>query len=305
MWALLKATWQNFVEDECPRLAASLAYYTFFAMPALLVSLVFFAGLVINDEKAVTLRLREHLEETIGASGAEQLSSILQNASAPRKSWTGWLVGMSMLVLGASGALVELQTALNRAWGVTADTTHKGFGPLVKKRLLSLGLLVGIALLLLASLVASWALAAFGEWLDAWQLAWLPSQTMRALHTAASMAIFTLLFAALLHFLPDAHVPWSDVWLGAAATAVLFWVGQWMLSVYLGWSKPTSAYGAAGSLALVLLWIYYSALIFLFGAEFTQALAQRRGKRAAPVAGAKRVDRQSAKEFSQPSVPAT
>jgi membrane protein len=109
---------------------------------------------------------------------------------------------------------------------------------------------------------------------------------MRVLHTAASLAIFVLLFATLLRFLPDADLSWSDVWWGAAATAALFWTGQWALSLYLGWSKPTSAYGAAGSLALVLLWIYYSSLIFLFGAEFTQALARHRGRRVVPMKGA-------------------
>jgi membrane protein len=303
MWTTLRATWQNFRADECPRLAAALAYYTFFAMPALLVTVVYFAGLVVEKE-AVEGRLREHLVETVGDAGAEQIAAILKNASQPRKSWSAWFIGMAMLLVGASGALAELQTALNRAWGVKPDPNQNAFKDLIKKRLLSVALLVGIALLLISSLVASWALAAFGHWLDAQELNWIPSHTMRILHTGASLAIFTLLFAALLHFLPDADVPWSDVWLGAFVTAVLFWIGQWALSVYLGWSKPTSAYGAAGSLALVLLWIYYSSLIFLLGAEFTQALAELRGKRAAPVPGARKVERQTAGDSSQHSMAA-
>jgi membrane protein len=290
MWTTLRVTWRNFRDDECPRLAAALAYYTFFALPALLVTVVFFAGLVVERE-AVTGRLQEHLMQTVGEVGAQQIAGILQNASQPRKSWSGWLIGFVMLLVGASGALSELQTALNRTWGVQPDPNQSAVQSLIKKRLLSLALIVGIALVLIASLIASWALAAFGEWLDAQALTWLASHTMRILHAAASLAIFTLLFGALLHFLPDAEVAWSDVWIGAAVTALLFWIGQGALSLYLGWSKPTSAYGAAGSLALVLLWIYYSALIFLLGAEFTQALAERRGKRAAPVAGAKRVGR--------------
>ena len=285
MWTVLRATWQNFSADECPRLAAAMAYYTFFALPALVVALVFVAGTLIQDENAATLQLHEQLVATMGETGAEQVSTMLENASRRQKSWLGWAIGMGMLLLGATGALGELQTALNRAWGVK-PTPGGMIRELLTKRLLSLALLVGIAVLLIVSMAASWALAAFGQWLDGQQLGWLPSQTMRLLHTGVSLFIYTVLFAALLHFLPDAHVPWADVRIGAAVTAILFWVGQWALSVYLGWSKPTSAYGAAGSLALVLLWIYYSSLIFLWGAEFTQALAEYRGKRAAPVAGA-------------------
>lgn len=289
MWIVLRRTWQNFSEDECPRLAAALAYYTFFALPALLVALVFVAGTIIQDQNAVTRQLQDQLVATIGDTGAEQISAILKNATVRKASWSGWLIGMGMLLLGASGALGQLQTALNRAWGVEA--VPGGFKRLVIKRLLSLGLLAGIAVLLVLSLVASWALAAFGQWLDGLQLGWLSSQTMRLLHIGLSLVVYTGLFAALLQFLPDARVPWSDVWIGAAATAVLFWLGQWGLSLYLGLSEPTSAYGAAGSLALVLLWIYYSSLIFLLGAEFTQALAEHRGHRAVPDAGAQEAKR--------------
>ncbi len=290
MWTVLKTTWQNFSDDECPRLAAAVAYYTFFALPALVVALVFLAGTIIQDQNAATLQLQEQLVATMGKTGATQVSTMLENASRRQRSWSGWLIGMGMLLLGATGALGELQTALNRAWGVKPKPGGL-IRQLLTKRLLSLALLVGIAILLIVSMAASWALAAFGQWLDGQQLGWLPSQSMRLVHTGVSLVIYTVLFAALLHFLPDAHVPWADVWIGAAVTAVLFWVGQWALSVYLGWSKPTSAYGAAGSLALVLLWIYYSSLIFLLGAEFTQALAEHRGKRAAPVSGAQRQSR--------------
>lgn len=291
MWRIVRATWEDFQADECPRLAAALAYYTFFALPALLVSVVFFAGIVLNDRQAVSDRLQEHLEETIGQTGAEQLAGILQAASAPSKSWAAWIVSLGMLLLGASGALLELQTALNRAWEVKADGSRHWVWRLLTKRLMSLGLVVLIALLLLASVLASWALAAFGQWLDAQAVIRLPSEALRGLHTGAALMIYALLFATLLRFLPDARIPWGDVWLGAAATSVLFWLGQWGLSVYLGLSQPTSAYGAAGSLALVLLWIYYSALIFLLGAEFTQVLAQRQGKKAAPERGAMRAER--------------
>jgi membrane protein len=283
---VLSQTFREFVEDECPRLAASLAYYTFFSLPALLVAIVYIAGLLV-DRGDVEDRLRSHFEETIGTSGADQMTAILKNASQPKQSLPGWIVGMGMLLLGATGALQELQTALNRAWHVEPDPRQGGVRQFLFKRLLSLILLLGIAILLIASLALSWGLAAFGQWIDAHPSVWLSSQVVGWLHTGLSVAVITLLFAALLRFLPDAHVDWSDVWIGAVVTALLFWLGQWVLRLYLTWSAPTSAYGAAGSLALVLLWIYYSALIFFFGAEFTHVLSQRRGKHTAPARGAR------------------
>lgn len=286
MWAVLSQTFREFVEDECPRLAAALAYYTFFSLPALLVVIVYVGGLLV-DRAAVAERLKSHFEETIGRTGAEQMTAILQNASRPEHSLRGWVVGTAMLVLGATGALQELQTALNRAWGVEPDPKQGGLRTFFMKRMLSLTLLLGIGLLLTASLAVSWGLAAFGHWIDAHPYVWLSSHVIGWLHTLLSLVIITLLFAALLKFLPDAKVDWTDVWLGSVVTALLFWLGQWVIGKYLTWSHPTSAYGAAGSLALVLLWIYYSALIFFFGAEFTHVLAQRRGKFTSPVDGAR------------------
>lgn len=277
MWQVFARAGQNFVADECPRLAASLAYYTFFALPALLVTIVFIAGSLLNNAAAVQSQLKQHFEETIGATGAKQLIEILQNASAPTASWHGWLIGMAMLVIGATGALTELQTALNRVFGVSAGAPHGTLLRMLLKRLLSLGLLIAIALLLSASLLVSGALEAFGDWVDFEKLGWLPASTMSTLHAVLSLAIIALLFAAVVKFLPDAKVDWTDVWSGAVLTTALFWAGQWLLCEYLSWSRPTSAYGAAGSLALVLLWIYYSALILFFGVEFTQAKGECRG----------------------------
>jgi membrane protein len=290
MWGLISQTFREFMEDECPRLAAALAYYTFFSLPALLVAIVFIGGLLV-DQQSVANRLRVHFEETIGPKGAEQMTAILQNASRPQKSWHGWLVGIAMLLIGATGALQELQTAVNRAWQVQPDPNRSAYLGFLMKRLLSLGLLMVIALLLIASLAVSWGLSAFGQWIDSHPSAWLNSSAIAWMHTSLSVVLITLLFAALLRFLPDAEVAWSDVWIGAAVTALLFWLGQWALGMYLAWSQPTSAYGAAGSLALVLLWLYYSALIFFLGTEFTQVLTRRRGKHVAPSPGARPAQR--------------
>jgi len=291
MWAVVSQTFREFNKDECPRLAASLAYYTFFSLPALLVLIVMIAGIVlVNHDKDIEARLRAHFEETIGSEGAEEIAKIVENArqaSHPKESGPGWVVGIGMLLLGATGALQELQTALNRAWHVEPDPRQGGFRRFLLKRLLSLALLLGIAVLLIASLAISWGLAAFGQWIDGHPNQFLTSRVIGWLHAGVSLLIITILFTALFRFVPDAQIDWSDAWWGAVVTTVLFWAGQWALGQYLAWSKPTSAYGAAGSLALVLLWMYYSAMIFFLGAEFTHALAQQRGKRIVPIRGAR------------------
>src|SRR5262245_6040311 len=294
MWAVVSQTFREFLDDECPQLAAATAYYTFFALPALLVLIVMAAGIVlVNHDKEIEARLRTHFEETTGPEVAEEIANIVKNArklSHPKESGPGCAIGIGMLLLGATGALRELQTALNRAWHVEPDPQQGGFRYFLLKRLMSLALLLGIAVLLIASLAISWGLTAFGHWIDAHPNVLLTSRVIAWLHSGASLIVFTLLFAALFRFLPDAKVDWSDAWSGAVVTTVLFWLGQWALGHYLAWSKPTSAYGAAGSLALVLLWMYYSAMIFFLGAEFTHALAQQQGKQVVPIRGARLAD---------------
>jgi len=294
MWAVVSQTFREFLDDECPQLAAATAYYTFFALPALLVLIVMAAGIVlVNHDNDIKARLRAHFEETTGPEVAEEIAKIVENArklSHPNESGPGWAIGIGMLLLGATGALQELQTALNRAWHVEPDPQQGGFRYFLLKRLISLALLLGIGALLIASLAISWGLKAFGQWMDTHPSVWISSHLTGWLHMSASLVIFTLLFAALFKFLPDAKVDWSDAWSGAVVTTVLFWFGQWALGHYLAWSKPTSAYGAAGSLALVLLWMYYSAMIFFLGAEFTHALAQQKGKQVVPIRGARLAD---------------
>jgi len=287
MWSIISRTFNEFVEDECPRLAAALAYYTFFSLPALLVAIVYVGGWLVHNDEAVQERLVGHFEETMGREGAEQITSIIQHATNRQYSGIGWLIGTAMLILGATGALTELQTALNRAWSVEPDPSQGGVRQFFSKRMLSLAMLLGIAVLVTASLAISWGLSAFGHWLDSHPEMRIGSNVMGWLHTAVSLAVITVLFATMLKYLPDAQIDWSDVWFGALVTAVLFWLGQSVLGLYFAYAKPTSAYGAAGSLALVLLWMYYSAMIFFLGAEFTQVLASARGKYNPPRRGAR------------------
>ncbi|HZN34681.1 MAG TPA: YihY/virulence factor BrkB family protein [Pirellulaceae bacterium] len=294
MWKTLSETVNEFLQDECPRLAAALAYYAIFSLPALLVVVISIAGLVVNKQ-AATDRLIAHVSEAMGPRTAENLQTILDQAHLPGHGLWGSLVGAAVLLVGASGVLLELQTALNRAWGVQPDPKQSGWRAFVLKRVLSLGMLLGVAFLLLTSLVASWLLAEFGQWIDAHAPAGLSSRVIWALNAALSLSIITLLFAAILKFLPDAKIAWSDVWAGALATSVLFVLGKFGLGLYFAWADPTSAFGAAGSLALLLLWIYYSAMILFFGAEFTQVLARQHGKRVVPEAGAAHLPAASSK----------
>jgi len=286
MRATISQTFREFLDDECPRLAASLAYYTFFALPALLVVIVQ-VGTVIFQRDDIQTRLQAHFEETIGSEGAKQLTDILNYAITHEQRGWGWFIGTGMLLLGSTGALGELQTALNRAWGVEPDPKQGGVRGFIIKRLLSLALLLGIAVLLIASVVLSGLLATFSRWIDDHPNAFVNSHALGWMHTGVSVVIFTVLIAAVFRFFPDAEIDWSDVWAGAVVTTLLFWLGQWGLGLYLSYSKPTSAYGAAGSLALVLLWMYYSAMILFLGAEFTEVLALRRGKTIVPIRGAR------------------
>jgi len=287
MWRVIQETFTEFWADECPRMAAALAFYTVFALPALLTFTILVAASVVDREQ-ITSRLNSHLQEAMGPAEAQQLQDLLAQAQQPGRGWWAGLIGVVVLVVSATGALEELQTALNRAWRVAPNPQHSGYKALVWKRLISLALLIGIAGLLLASLVAGWALALFGEWIGLHLPSWLSTQAIWLLNSLISLGMVTVLIAAVFKFMPDVRLAWSDVWLGAAVTAVLFVVGKMALGLYFSTSAPASAYGAAGSLALVLLWIYYSAQVLLLGAEFTNVWARRRGRRVQPEAGAQR-----------------
>jgi membrane protein len=283
MWSILRQTIDEFQKDECPRLAAALAFYTVFSLPALVIAIVTITGFIVGRDVAES-RLLAYVEETTSSAVKSQIESVLKEAHKHDRA-KSWLAGMAVLLAGATGALVEVQTALNRAWNVEADPKKSTWATFIIKRLFSLGMLLAIAFLLLVSLVVSWAISEFGQWIDAYAPAWLSAHIIGVINFLVSLAIIMLLFAAILKYMPDVRLAWRDVWAGAAVTAILFVLGKTGMGIYLAWSNPTSAYGAAGSVALVLLWIYYSAMILFLGAEFTQVLAQRRGTHVEPQAG--------------------
>ena len=292
MFALLKKTFEEFNRDECPRMAAAMAYYAVFSLPALLVVVISIAGLIAGRDATVA-SLTSYFEDALGRQGAEQVATMIEQAGKPGRGIVASAIGLVVLLVGASGVMLELQTALNRAWGVAPDPKQSAVQSFIVKRVLSFGMLLGIVFLLLASLVVSWLLNAFANIVNEWAPRWLSANVLEGIHIAAAFAVITLLFAALLKYVPDATVNWNDVWVGAAVTAALFVLGKFALGVYLSYSNVTSTYGAAGSLILILLWVYYSAMILFFGAEFTQVWAARRGHEATPEPGAVELPRVS------------
>ena len=289
---VLKQTFQEFSEDESTVLAASLAYYMVFSLPPLLFLVILLAGSLFGEE-AVQGRISDEISALIGPGAAEQVETMIQHASE-RASGGGWglVLGLGALAFAATGVFVQLQSALNRAWGVKPDPNQGGVKSFLSKRLVSLGMILAIVFLMLVSLVLSAIVTAAGDSIlqvfpDA-----LSATALQALNLGVSIVLFTLLFAAIYQIMPDADVAWRDVWVGAAVTALLFSIGKFAISLYLGSSNPGDMYGAAGALAVIMLWIYYASIILLLGAEFTQVWARRYGSRIRPSQGAVRVLRE-------------
>jgi membrane protein len=274
LWHVTVSAAQDWWEDNCLRLAASLAYYTALSLAPLLLLLVGVTGLVLGREQ-VGGQLAAQLESLMGPAGRDLVNSILTTSSPEGGAWAT-VVGLATLVLGATAVFGELQTTMNLIWEVRpapTDGVWAGIWAWLRERVFSLAIVFALAFLLLISLVVSAALA------GAAALVWGPDQTLlsRLLELAVSLAVLTLGFALLFKYVPDAEVRWGDVWLGGFATAILFTLGKTAIGYYLGYASVGSAYGAAGSMIVLLVWVYYSALIVFFGAEFTQAWATRHG----------------------------
>lgn len=273
-WSVLKQTFVEWQRDKVSRLAAALAYYTAFALAPVLVIVIAIASFLF-ERSTVQNRIIEQLQGLLGPDGAKLVEGMLTSAQA-NEGGGFWptVISVTLLIVGASGLFVQLQDALNTVWNVE-PRPDAGLWGLIRNRLLSFGMLLSIGFLLLVSLMLSAGLAAvsslFGDALFGWDLGW------RILNTIVSFGVITLLFALIYKVLPDATVSWSDVWIGSAMTALLFTIGKSLIGLYLGSSSVASAYGAAGSFVVLLLWIYYSAQILLFGAEFTQVYANRFG----------------------------
>ncbi len=287
---VIQKTVREFVDDDCPSMAAALAYYTIFSLPPLLVVIITVAGMTLGPE-AVEGRIAAQIRGLIGPQAAVQVQTMIRNASegVAGGSPAAWL-GVAALVFAATTAFAQLQAALNRAWEVQPDPQAGGLKNFLAKRVLSFGMILAIAFLLLVSLALSTALAAIG---DQWGGTQLSAPLLQAANFFISLLVISALFTAMFKVLPDADITWRDVWVGGTATGLLFVVGKSLIGLYLGTADVGSTYGSAGSLALILLWIYLTSMILLLGAEFTQVWARRYGTRIQPSKGAVRVIRQA------------
>ncbi|HEY5898458.1 MAG TPA: YihY/virulence factor BrkB family protein, partial [Burkholderiales bacterium] len=273
---LLKQTATSWSEDYAPSMGAALSYYTLFSIAPLLLIIIGIAGFVFGED-AARGAIVDQLAGLIGADGAQAVEGLLQAANRPRQGMVATLVGLVTLLLGAMTVFGELQNALDRIWRAPARQKAKGWWTILRTRVLSFGMVLGMAFLLTVSLVLSAALAALGKWWGAAFAGW--EVFAHLLDIALSFGLVTVMFALIYRYIPRVHVAWHDVWVGAAVTSLLFAVGKFAIGLYLGKSAVASTFGAAGSLVVLILWVYYSAQIFLFGAEFTWVYAHELGSR--------------------------
>ncbi|MGK6307913.1 YihY/virulence factor BrkB family protein [Variovorax sp. DT-64] len=271
---LFRQAFLSWKADYAPSMGAALAYYTVFSVAPLLLIVISVAGLVFGEE-AARGEIMNQLSGLMGEEGARAVQGMLEAVNKPKEGIFATVIGVALLLLGASTVFGELQDALDRIWRAPARDSSKGLFNLLRVRLLSFSMILCIGFLLMVSLVASAALAALGKW-------WAPvfggwAALAQAVNFFFSFVIVTVAFAMIYKIMPRVRVQWRDVWIGAAVTALLFTVGKHLIGLYIGKTGVASGYGAAGSLVVVLVWVYYSAQIFLLGAEFTWVYAHKYG----------------------------
>jgi membrane protein len=270
---MLKDSVRAWLADYAPSMGAALSYYTIFSIAPLLIIVIAIAGLAFGAQ-AASGAIFEQMRGMVGDSGATAIQGLVQSASKPAASVFAALTGIITLVLGATSVLGELQSALDRIWRAPPAVGGRWWR-MLRTRLLSFGMILVIGFLLLVSLVLSAALVAIGDWWGPWfgKMRWL----FEALNFALSFAVVTALFAMIYKMLPRVRIAWRDVWIGAAVTALLFTAGKFLIGLYIGKSGVSSGFGAAGSVVVLLVWVYYSSQIFLLGAEFTAIYTYRHG----------------------------
>jgi membrane protein len=285
IWRLLKETFKEWNDDNASRLAAALSYYTIFSLAPLLIIAIAIAGAVFGDEAASGEIVRQ-IQGLVGKAGAEVIQTALENAQKPDTRNIASIISVGVLLFGASNVFAQIQDALNTIWEVEPKP-GRSFLLTLRKRFLSFAMVAGVGFLLLVSLIVNTALEAMLKYFNnllpgfgwLWQIG----------NFAVSFAVITLLFALIYKFIPDAKIAWNDVWIGSAMTSLLFVIGKSLLGLYLGNSSFGSAYGAAGSLIVLLAWINYAAQIIFFGAEFTQVYASKYGSRIVPDENSRKV----------------
>jgi membrane protein len=289
LWGLARESAWAWIDDYAPSMGAAIAYYTVFSLAPLLIIVIAIAGLVFGAD-AARGEIVGQLRGLIGQDGAMAVQGLLKSASRPATNALASIVSLGTLALGATSIFSELQNDLDRIWRAPATQLATGLWALVRSRLLTFGMIMAIGFLLLVSLVVSAGLSALGKWWGPYFGAW--ESVLQVVNFVVSFAIITALFAMVYKILPRVHVAWRDVWVGALVTSLLFNIGKLAIGLYLGKSGVASGFGAAGSIVVLLVWVYYSSQIFLYGAEFTWVFAHRHGSRAS-----------TAQPVSAPAVP--
>ncbi|HYN00017.1 MAG TPA: YihY/virulence factor BrkB family protein [Aestuariivirgaceae bacterium] len=278
LWELAKASVLAWNNDYAPSMGAAIAYYTLFSIAPLLIIVTAIAGFFFGEEAAQG-EIFGQIRGLLGEEGALAIQGLVKSASEPAEGFLALLIGIVAMVIGATAVFGELQSAMDRIWRAPAAQQSGGIMGLFRARLFAFGMVLGVAFLLLVSLVVSAGISALGALWSAvfggWEL------VLQIVNIVVSLIIFTGVFAMIYRFLPRISVSWRDVWTGAAITSVLFVIGKFLIGLYIGSSGVVSGFGAAGALAALLIWVYYSAQIFLLGAEFTWAHAHKYGSRAA------------------------
>lgn len=276
VWALLRQTAASWLGDYAPSMGAALAYYTLFSLAPLLLIVIAVGGLVFGEE-AARGEIEIQLRALMGDGGARAVQDLLASVRKPAEGSLATVVGVVLLLLGATSVFAELQDALDRIWRVPVRQQTRAWRALVRARLLSFGMILAIGFLLMVSLVFSAVLATLGRWIEPIFGGWYALATLT--NSVLGFAMVSTMFALIYKVMPRARVQWKDVWTGALFTALLFNFGKYLIGLYIGRSGVVTGFGAAGSLVVLLLWVYYSAQIFLVGAEFTWVYANTYGSR--------------------------
>lgn len=296
-WTLLKRTSLEWWTDKAQQLGAALSFYTMLSLAPLILLIIGAVGMFIGRDAAQSALL-DQVQQMVGAEGSEAIAEIIQNSQEPAANLLAMILGGVTLFVGATGVFGQLQDSLNTIWEVEPKP-GRGVWGMVKDRFLSFSMVLGMGFLLLVSLALSAAIAAMGSYFEHL----VPDAAPALLHVGqlvVSLILFTLLFAMMFKLLPDVKMAWSDVWIGAAITALLFAIGKFLIGLYVGKSAVGSTYGAAGSFVVLLIWVYYSSQILFFGAEFTQVYANMFGSRTVPADDAQHVSETSRQQQGIP-----
>jgi membrane protein len=274
-WKLARLSVSRWIDDGASSMGAALAFYSLLSMAPVLLMVITVAGLFFGEE-AARGALIDELSRLFGSTGAQAIEAMLAAAANREDGVISLLVGVVMLIIGATTVFAELQNDLDRIWRVQADP-NRAFRSLLRARALSFGVILGVGFLLAVSLVLTTAITAFGDFWNRWFVG--ADTLLQLLNALLGFAVITTLFALIYKLLPSVRIPWRDVWIGSALTSMLFALGKYLIGLYLGTAAISSSFGAAGALVAVIVWVYYSAQIFLLGAEITHEYSRLHGSR--------------------------